>query len=455
MNNSLEFVTSYFGILRAGLVAVPVNSSYTATEIATVLASAGAKLVVTDRDAAAAVRAAVDQRVAVIEVGTDEWRRLTVGSTPPPTDDTDPESLAVLLYTSGTSGTPKGAMLTHRALLANLEQLASCTRPAPMIATDTALIVLPLFHVYALNAALGLVVRMQATAVLLDRFDVTESLRAVRDHRVTNIAGSPPMYIAYSAVGDIGARLAGVRMLACGAAPLPPSIFEQFRTLGLTIWEGYGMTEASPVISSTVVSGVAKPDSVGHPLPGIDVRVVDGGGEEVDEGDPGELVVRGPNLFSGYWPDGADGPDGDGWFATGDVAIADEYGDLRLVDRRNDLILVSGFNVYPAEIEATLALAPGVAEVAVVGVSHPYSGEAVKAMIVARAGYDISPEDIVKFAQTRLARFKAPTIVEVVSQLPKTVTGKVRKASLREIILPPSRAAQDLVDESATADAHE
>lgn len=432
LGNSLEFVTVYFGVLRAGLVAVPMNTAYTAAEIAQLLDSCGAKLVVTDSESSVAVREAAGSQVQVIEVGTDQWRRLMIGSTPPFTEQTDPESLAVLIYTSGSSGKPRGAMLTHRALLANLEQLSALQDPAPMLEDDVALIVLPMFHIYALNAGLGLVAKHAATAVLADRFDPKTALDLVRDHQVTNIAGAPPMYIAWSGDPVIAEQMKGVRMLASGAAPLSPAVFAQFQTSGLTIWEGYGMTEAAPVISSTIVEGHAKPGFVGHPLPGVEVKLMDEHGDEVAEGDPGEIYVRGQNLFSGYWPDGADGPGVDGWWATGDVAIMDEAHALRLVDRRRDLILVSGFNVYPREVEAVLSQAPGVVEVAVVAVAHPQTGEAVKALVVGEVDVTIAPEDIVSFGAKRLARFKCPTIVEFVDHLPHSVTGKVMKASFRD-----------------------
>lgn len=449
LGNSPEFVTTYFGVLRAGLTAVPINNSYTAPEIETVLRSSGAKLVITDRAAAAVVRKAAGSDVAVIEVGSDDWRRLTVGSTPPPDFQTDPESVAVLIYTAGTSGTPKGAMLTHRALNANLDQLMEIHDPAPMTANDVSLIVLPMFHIYALNTALGLVAKTGAAAVLAERFDAAGALRLIRDHRVTNIAGAPPMYIAWSAAPDLADRLATVRMLTSGAAPLPPAVHQQFKTAGLTIWEGYGMTEASPVISAALFSGVSKPGSVGKPVPGVEVKLVDESGEEVDDGDPGEILVRGANLFSGYWPDGSDGPDDDGWFATGDVALADEDGDLHLVDRRRDLILVSGFNVYPREIETVLSKVPGVAEVAVVGVAHPFTGEAVKAIVVPMPGLALEAADILEYAQGHLARFKSPTIVEVVDSLPHSVTGKIIKNSLREPALDP-RSIKDVTEAMAT-----
>lgn len=444
LGNSLEFVTSYFGILRAGLVAVPVNTGYTAPEIDELLRSSHAKLIIVDSKTIGPAKDAAGPNVDVIEVGSDDWRRLTVGSTPPPDDETDPESLAVLLYTSGTSGKPKGAMLTHRALLANLEQLSALTDPAPMLPEDVALIVLPMFHIYALNAGLGLVAKTAATAVLADRFDPVESLELVRDHAVTNIGGAPPMYIAWSADLAVAKRLSSVRMLASGAAPLAPAVHEQFATLGLTIWEGYGMTEAAPVIATTLVTGRSKAGYVGQPLPGIEVKLIDESGQEVREGDPGELIVRGANLFSGYWPDGSDGPANDGWYATGDVAIADQDDDLRLVDRRRDLILVSGFNVYPREIEAVLVQHPEVAEAAVVGVPHPYTGQAVKAFVVAKPGTSLSSESVVEFSSQRLARFKCPTIVEIVDNLPYSATGKVKKGKLRD--------AQDLAARGLLAD---
>lgn len=431
LGNSLEFVTSYFGVLRAGLVAVPTNTSYTVTEISEVLRSSGAKLVISDASSARSARAAATETVPVVEVGTDAWRRLNVGSTPPSAGETDPESLAVLLYTSGTSDRARAAMLTHRALIANLQQLAALDNPSAMDPDDVALIVLPLFHIYALNAALGLVAYNAATAVLVDRFDAEATIETIKRFGVSNIAGAPPMYVAWSAQpGAVGA-FGDVRLLVSGAAPLPSPIFQQFETLGVTIWESYGMTETAPAITSSLVRGVAKPGSVGSAVPGIELKLVDAEGVEVDDGDPGEIVVRGPNLFSGYWPDGSGGPDAEGWWRTGDVAVSDSDGDLHLVDRAKELIIVSGFNVYPHEIETTLSLAPGVAEVAVAGIEHPYTGEAVKAWVVAQAGVSLTPEEIASFAAERLARFKCPTIVEVVDSLPHSATGKIAKVALR------------------------
>lgn len=431
LDNSLEFVTSYFGILRAGMVAVPINTGYTATEISAVLRSSGARIVITDTSRMVLARESCDDTATVVAVGSEAWRRLTVGSTPPSQEETDPESLAVLLYTSGTSDKPRAAMLTHRAMIANLQQLARLDHPEPMSPDDIGLVVLPLFHIYALNGALGMIAYRAATAVLMDRFDAAESLNVIRRFGVTNVAGAPPMYIAWSSRPDVAEALAGIRILISGAAPLPMSIFEQFATMGSTIWESYGMTETAPAITSSLVRGAAKPGSVGAPLPGLEIRLVDADGFDVDDGDPGEIVVRGPNLFSGYWPTGEGGPDEHGWWPTGDVAIRDDDGDLRLVDRMKELIIVSGFNVYPREIESALVSAPGVAEVAVAGVDHPYTGETVKAWVVAEPGATVTPEEVAAFGARRLARFKCPTIVEIVDSLPHSANGKVSKVVLR------------------------
>ncbi|MEZ5186815.1 MAG: AMP-binding protein [Candidatus Nanopelagicales bacterium] len=429
--NTLEFVTTFFGILRAGMCAVPLNTGYTTSELSLMISDADVRLAVADPSVEPALRRIPD--LDVIVTGGDDWRRFTVGSSPLPTDPTDPESLAVLLFTSGTTGRPKAAMLTHRALLANLEQLSQLQDPPVMTADDVVLCVLPLFHIYALNATLGMVARRGATIVLNERFDPAVALEAIARHQVTNVAGAPPMYIAWSDHDDLADRLQGVRMLVSGAAPLPATVMRHFEEVtGKPIWEGYGMTECSPVITASLVAGRPKAGFVGQPLPGIELQLRDEAGNVVLEGDPGEIFVRGDNVFSGYWPDGSGGPDDEGWFATGDVAYSDEDGDLRLVDRIRELIIVSGFNVYPREVEDALLQMDGVVEAAVMGVTHPYTGEAVKAFVVASPGSQIDADAVQQFAATRLARFKCPTIVDVVSDLPHSVTGKVSKGRLRE-----------------------
>jgi long-chain acyl-CoA synthetase len=324
-------------------------------------------------------------------------------------------------------------MLSHRALLANLEQGLQVDPPF-VTPDDVVLLVLPLFHVYGLNAALGMVVRQAATGVLLDRFDPVDSLAQVRRHRVTCLVGAPPMYVAWSMLPDAADAFGSVRLAVSGAAPLPAEVLHRvLDTTGHQVFEGYGLTETAPVLTSTLMSEVAKPGSIGRPLPGVELRLLDESGQQVEDGDPGEVVVRGPNLFSGYWPDGAQGPDADGWFATGDVAFADSAGDLHLVDRRRELVLVSGFNVYPREVEDVLVQHPGIAEAAVLGVPHPYTGESVKALVVPRDGARLDPAEVIAHCARSLARFKCPTVVEVVAELPHSATGKVSKGRLREM----------------------
>jgi long-chain acyl-CoA synthetase len=255
---------------------------------------------------------------------------------------------------------------------------------------------------------------------------------------VSNLVGAPPMYVAWSLLPDAAEVFASVRLAVSGAAPLPPDVLKRFLArAGHLIYEGYGLTETSPSVTSTLCSFEPKAGSVGRPVPGVEVSLVDASGVEVDPDDPGEIRVRGANLFSGYWPDGREGPDVDGWWCTGDVAVADDAGDLTLVDRRTELILVSGFNVYPREVEYVLAMHPDVAEVAVLGIPHPYTGSAVKALVVPRLGEDgqpvaLSTESLLVHAGKYLARFKCPTAIEIVPALPHTATGKVAKGRLRD-----------------------
>ncbi len=421
--NTLDFPVVYFGVLRAGLVAVPVNTGYTPVETARLLAESGARaLVVTDAARADGLEAE--------HLLTASDPRLRADG-PAPTTTRGGEDLAVLLFTSGTSGTPRGAMLSHRALRANLDQCAQIDPPV-VAPDDVVLLVLPLFHVYGLNAALGMVARQGATGVLVERFDPVETLEQVRRSEVTSLVGAPPMYVAWSMLPDVGDAFTSVRLALSGAAPLPSQVLHRvLDATGHHVFEGYGLTETAPVLTSTLMSEVAKPASVGRPVPGVELRLVDEEGRPVDDGDPGEVVVRGANLFSGYWPDGEGGPDADGWFPTGDVGFLDQDGDLHLVDRRRELVLVSGFNVYPREVETVLAAHPDVEEAAVLGIPHPYTGESVKALVVLRDGAPVSAEDLIAFCARSLARFKCPTAVEFVRELPHSATGKVSKGALR------------------------
>ena len=443
LGNRLEFVTTYLGVLRAQAVAVPVNPLSTADEVERVLADSGARLVVADGRTSARVREAaarLDSPPVVVvvddEVGPGETSYADLLVAParrvPPVRD--PEKLAALLYTSGTSGRPRGAMLTHRALLANIEQVAGVVPPM-MTGDDVVLGVLPLFHVYGLNAVLGGVLRHRARLVVVERFDPEGTLDVIGEHACSVVPVAPPVFGHWLATDGLAERLAPVRLVLSGSAPLPTRAVEEFRSAtGLEVHQGYGLTEAAPVVTSTLCSATPQAGSVGAALPGIEVRLVDDLGAAPSGEDPGEISVRGDNLFTGYWPDGAGGPDEDGWWATGDVGFLDSTGDLFLVDRLKELVIVSGFNVYPSEVEQVVRELPGVADVAVIGAPDEATGEAVVAYVVPAEGAEATIEQAVRdHVGSRLARFKQPARIEVVEALPLTVTGKVQKGRLRGI----------------------
>lgn len=420
MANSVEFVTSYLGCLRAGLVAVPLNTGLTKAEISTVIAHSGARLAVADGDLA--------DRVEGIRV---VWAGELAGDAPL-TPWTDPEALAVLLYTSGTSGDPRAAMLTHRALGANVRNLADLGEDR-MGPNDVVLAVLPMFHAFGLNAVLGWAVATGAQLIIDRRFDSTGTIDLVRQYGVTRLPLAPPALTAFIARPDLKEALQTVKVVLTGASTLDRGLADRFeQASGLFVHQGYGLTEASPGVTTTLGEHDPKPGSVGRALPGVDLRIADEQGEDVEGDDPGEILIRGRNLFSGYWPDGVDGPDDEGWYRTGDVGFLDADGDLFLVDRLRELIIVSGFNVFPSEVEEVLVQAPGVREAAVIGVPSEETGEAVKAFVVPQTGSAPDPAEVREYAETRLARFKCPVEIEVVDHLPHSVTGKVAKGRLRE-----------------------
>ena len=454
LGNRWEFVVAYLGALRAGMVAVPLNPGFTPAEIASCLGDAAARLVVADHDTVAQVERA-GLAADVLVAGAVAGRRtfddlLAAGSAAArrglPPVESGGEDIAVIGYTSGTTGEPRGAMLSHRALLANVRQVAGVTRDGQPLLTsdDVVAVVLPLAHIYTLNGTVGAWLARAATLVLIDYADPAHTLRLLREHHVTHVPAAPPQWAAWSRMSAAAEVLSSARVLFSGAAALPAPVWQRLQTLaGHTAFEGYGLTEAAPGVTSTFVSLQPKAGSVGQEFPGVELRLVDEHGQDAVAGDPGEITIRGENLFSGYWPDGSDGPGEDGWFATGDIAYRDDDGDLFLVDRRKDLVIVNGFNVYPREVEQALLSSAEVAEAAVVGVPDERSGEAVKAYLVltpaalAQVGTsDEALDAVIKTiraqAARRLARFKRPHIIEVVDELPHAAMGKVAKRQLRD-----------------------
>ncbi|HUF84436.1 MAG TPA: AMP-binding protein, partial [Acidimicrobiia bacterium] len=278
-----------------------------------------------------------------------------------------------------------------------------------------------------------------ASVVLVEEFDAVGSLALVRAEQMTVVAGVPAMYVAWLALSEAEApadSFASVRLAVSGAAALPSEVANGFRErFGLVVHEGYGLTEASPIVTTSALGpGTPRAGSIGPPLPGVDVRLVDVDGADVLAGDPGEIWVRGPNVFPGYWRDEqatARALTDDGWLRTGDIAVLDDDGALSLVDRSKDLVIVSGFNVYPAEVEDVLLAHPDVAETAVVGESHPRTGEAVVAFVVAEPGRTPGSDELSAHCARSLARYKCPARVEVVAALPRSFAGKVLRRELR------------------------
>jgi long-chain acyl-CoA synthetase len=442
--NSPVFVEAFYGALRAGLVVVPLNVTFTPDEIAHILSDADARAVVVAEPFAGALAGIAEalpalERVLVAgataePVGGQSWRSFVAEVGEPAAVELADDALALLQYTSGTTGKPKGAMLSHANLAANHEQMGQTKLKVEE--RDIVLCVLPLFHIYALNVGMAFTLSRGATVLLVERFDALQTLEQVARHRASVIIGAPPMYVAWlntPGVSDID--IESVRYAVSGAAPLPAAVLERFSAeLGIPIWEGYGLTETSPVLTTVAMGDEIVPSSVGLPVPGVEIRLVDEAGADVRQGDPGEVLARGPNVFAGYWnqPDAtAEVLDDDGWFRTGDVGYRDERGYLYLVDRKKDLIIVSGFNVYPGEVEEVIARHPKVAGAAVIGTPHPYTGEAVKAIVVLRDGEESSAEEITSFCQRSLARFKCPEVVEFAAELPMLPTGKVARRELR------------------------
>ncbi|MEQ8843148.1 MAG: AMP-binding protein [Acidimicrobiales bacterium] len=438
-----RFVRAWFAIIGAGFVAVPLNPQAPAAEVERELSAAAVRVVIAGPAGVAALSTLDRTKVPTLEhvfapagselegaVDLDEAMQLDNGAAIVPRDDDD---LCALLFTSGTAGSPKAAMLSHGNFAANLRQLMSrpdqVTRP-----DDVSVCVVPMFHVLGLNSILNLAMWVGSTLVLVERFDPMSMIDVLEHEKVTVLAGPPTMWAALTQIDDVSASsFATLRLAISGAAAIPDRIVEDaMGRFGFRIHEGYGLTEASPSVS--VASGDDPVGSIGRPIPGVEVRLVDEVGDDVYIGDPGEILVRGPNVFLGYYDDPeatARVLDDDGWLRTGDIAVVDEEGRLSLVDRAKDLIIVSGFNVYPAEVERVLVAHPAVAEAGVVGLPHPHSGEAVKAFVVAEPDRAVEEDELIEWCATELARYKCPTKIDVVDEIPRGMSGKVLRRELR------------------------
>jgi long-chain acyl-CoA synthetase len=467
--NCPQAVISYYGILRLGAVVVPVNPQSVERELAQHLRDMGCRAVVcldTRLHRIASVRREAGLEHCIV-TGLQEYlpalaawkyrQELNRSREKQPTGpgivafqdllagkraalsqvSIDPrQDLAALQFTGGTTGTPKAAMLTHYNLVANTLQMKEWFVGSEQ-GREVFLAALPLTHVYGMTVALNFAVRLAATIVVQPRFAVEEALRAIERHKVTIFPGTPAMYAAINSHPKARFfNLSSVRACISGAAALPAEVaFDFERLTGGTLVEGYGLTEASPVTHCNPFSGQRKTGSVGIPLPDTECKIVDlqEGKREMPEGVAGELIIRGPQVMKGYWNRQEETATTlrDGWLYTGDIARLDREGYTYIVDRKKDLIISGGYNIYPQEVETVLLELPQAADVAVVGLPDSLRGETLKAYLVLKGGATISKEEVLEHCRTRLTAYKVPRLIEFRRSLPKNFGGK----TLRHILI--------------------
>ncbi len=435
--NVAEFPVVCYGVLRAGGIAVPMNPLLKAREVAYFLGDSGAGLIFAWHafaDEARGDAGQVDAEPIVVDLaGFADL--LAAAAADYEVADRDTEDTAVILYTSGTTGEPKGAELTHGNLTSNTE--VACTDIIGATPDDVIFGGLPLFHAFGQAAALNVAVASGACLTLLPRFDAEHALRIIAGHRVTVFEGVPTMYVALLHRPDRAEfDISSLRRCISGGAALPVEVLRGFEeAFGVPVLEGYGLSETSPVASFNFAGRERKPGSIGTPIRDVRMRVVDKEDHEVPQSEVGEIVIRGPNVMKGYWhrPEAAAEAIRDGWFHTGDLARVDEDGYFYIVDRKKDLIIRGGFNVYPREIEEVLYEHPAVAEAAVIGVPHSALGEEVGAAVTLKPGAGTTAEALREYVKSQVAAYKYPRHVWIEEELPKGPTGKILK---REIIIP-------------------
>jgi long-chain acyl-CoA synthetase len=443
MPNVPYFPAIYFGILRAGGVVVPMNVLLKAREVGFYLEDPGAKLLFAWGDFGEAAEAGAEKADAeVILVKPGEFEKLLAEQEPHrELADRTRDDTAVILYTSGTTGKPKGAELTHANLYRNSAGVSQ--KLGEMSDDDVLLGALPLFHSFGQTCTMNSAVSVGATVTMLPRFDPDKALEIIQRDRVTIFQGVPTMYNAmlHSESCD-SADCSTLRLCMSGGAAMPAELMREFEEkFGCIILEGYGLSETSPVASFNHPDRERKPGSIGTPIEGVEMQVWDDDGNEVPQGEVGEIVIRGHNLMKGYWnrEDATkEAITGEGWFRTGDMAKMDEDGYFFIVDRKKDLIIRGGYNVYPREIEEVLYEHPAIQEAAVVGVPHDELGEEVGAAVVLKEGESLEADELKSYVKEQVAAYKYPRRIWFVDELPKGPTGKILK---REIEVPQEAAA--------------
>ncbi|MGW6970116.1 long-chain-fatty-acid--CoA ligase [Streptomyces sp. NPDC054952] len=440
--NVPHFPIAYYGILRAGAVVVPMNPLLKASEIGFILRDAGARMVLTSPmsavETAEAAEAAALNEIDCLVLDPDGFDALLDRTKPVgavfDAQDTD---LAVILYTSGTTGTPKGAELTHRNLLTNTATAVETlfhVGPGDVLFGG-----LPLFHAFGQTCGLNTAVAAGATLSLLTRFHPAAALETIQRDAVTVLLGVPTMYAALVHVElPDGFDAPRLRLAVSGGASLPIEVLHGFeQRFGVDVLEGYGLSETSPVAAFNMPDRPRKPGSVGLPVRGVELRLVNEDGTTTGPGEVGEIVIRGENVMAGYHrrPRATAETIRDGWFHTGDLARVDEDGYYFIVDRAKDMIIRGGYNVYPREVEEILYQHPAVAEAAVVGIPDPRLGEEIAAVVVLKHEGQATAEEIRDHVKAQMAAYKYPRIVELTDELPKGPTGKILK---RDIVITPT-----------------
>ncbi|HJV47131.1 MAG TPA: long-chain fatty acid--CoA ligase [Bacillota bacterium] len=435
--NTPEFIYSYFAVTKIGAIVVPLNLMLTLDEIQYILINAQTKALIVHEKIVDKLKLNPEKlklglglkEIIVLE---DDTRRKINQVHPTLLPEIDPSQMSTLLYTSGTTGKPKGAMLTHTNLIENAK---SCEVALEGNGNDVFLCVLPMFHTFGFTVCVLLPLYVGSTIVIHEAFHPKEIIESIIKHKVTVFSGVPAMYVVLNqAIRSGNLQFPSLRVAVSGGAPLPVEILKQFNEqYNIPLIEGYGLTEASPCVSFNPISGVKKPGSVGLPLLNIDVRIVNPNGEQLPLLEVGEILVKGPNVMNGYFYDLEETNQVliDGWLHTGDMGYMDEDGYLFIVDRKKELIITRGLNVYPREIEEVIYTYPAVLETAVIGVPDPTRGEIVKAFIVPKEGTTIEKNELMEFLNKRLANYKLPRIVEFVDQLPKNAAGKILKKQLK------------------------
>lgn len=431
--NCFEFVISYFAVIKAGGVVIPVNPVLRPYEMSYILDHSDAKIIIYHKLVENTVKEsikAVDRELKLFS--SDQILEWTEEQADSIFVDRDSEDVAVIMYTSGTTGKPKGAMLTHRNLLSNADSVID---GLGLVREDVMLTVLPLFHSF--GAMVGMIAPMMAGAktALVPRFTPQKIIEAVKEYKATIFPAVPSMFALLNQVKDASAKdLFSLKFCISGGAPLPVEVMNEFeRKYGVLIYEGDGPTECSPVTSVNPIGGKRKPGSIGLPVKNVEMKIADEKGNFLPPGQIGEIVVKGPNVMKGYYKDERATREAffGEYFRTGDIGKMDEEGYFYILDRKKDMIIVNGMNVYPREIEEILYRHPAVAEAAVVAAPHPLHGEVPVAFIVLREGKVVSEQDIITYLESYVANFKLPKKVFFREELPKTATGKISKVNLR------------------------